>query len=155
MPRSQANAAVPSNDDADEDSNYTDFSGESTLRGADVYARIYAVIAQIPFGKIATYGQIARIEGHATARMVGRSLATVPDHVNIPWQRVLNHAGKLSERSGGGGTSKQRELLQSEGVVFNAHGRTRLAQFGWSGPDPAWLEMHDFMPAAPPVPLDD
>jgi methylated-DNA-protein-cysteine methyltransferase-like protein len=129
----------------------TDSENVSELRTAGAYDRIYAVIEQIPPGHIATYGQIARIEGHSTARMVGYALATVPDHISVPWQRVLNAAGKLSERSGGGGTSRQRELLQAEGVVFSASGRTSLARFGWAGPAPDWLDLHGFMATAAPV----
>ena len=124
-------------------------SAGSSLRTAGVYDRIYALIERIPPGRVATYGQIARIEGHCTARMVGYALSTTPDGLNLPWQRVLNSAGRLSERRGGG-TDRQRELLSAEGVVFNARGRLDFEQFGWAGPDVAWMDRHGFNPAAPP-----
>jgi len=120
-----------------------------------VYERIYAVVAQVPVGKVATYGQIARIEGHCGPRIVGYALRTAPDHIEIPWQRVVNRAGKLSDRKGGGGTQRQMDLLRSEGVVFNLAGRIDFSRFGWHGPDPDWLQKHGFQPVSSPVPFAD
>ena len=121
------------------------------LSTAGVYDRIYALVGRIPVGRVATYGQIARIEGHCTPRMVGYALSTTPDQVDIPWQRVLNSAGKLSERRGGGGTAKQRELLRAEGVSFDSKERIDFARFGWEGPPSDWVEAHGFMHVAPPT----
>lgn len=125
--------------------------GPSTLRTADVYARIYAVVTQIPIGKVASYGQIARMEGHCGPRMVGYAMRIVPDHITVPWQRVVNSAGKLSQRSGGGGTHRQMQLLRDEGVVFSATGRVDFDRFGWLGPEPDWLLDNGFQPALPPA----
>lgn len=130
-----------------------DAGQRSDLATAGVYDRLYALIRLIPPGRVATYGHLARIEGNSTARMVGYALSTTPDGLDVPWQRVLNRAGKVSERAGGGGTSRQRELLQAEGIVFSPAGRIDLARFGWAGPDPAWMEQHGYHPAPPPVPL--
>lgn len=124
-----------------------------TLANAGVYDRVYALIGQIPAGHVTTYGHIARLEGHCTARMVGYALATTPDGIDIPWQRVLNGAGKVSERRGGGGTAGQKAMLQAEGVLFNASNRLDLSRYGWAGPDPDWIERHAFNPAPPPVAL--
>ena len=124
---------------------------EDGLRDAEPYERIYAIIECIPRGHVATYGQIAAIEGRATARMVGYALAALKGRDRpVPWQRVLNSAGQLSERKGGGGTSRQRRLLEEEGVLFDHRGRIDFDEAGWDGPDFEWLEQHDFQPARRP-----
>ena len=127
-------------------------SGDSELRNASAYERIYALVGQIPAGRVATYGQIAAIEGHCTARMVGYAMAGLPSGQDVPWQRVLNSRGTISERSGGGGTSEQRRLLQAEGVLFDAHGRVDFSRCAWPGPDWGWLEQHEYYPASMPGP---
>lgn len=114
------------------------------LRAAGVYERIYAIARQIPAGKVATYGQVAKIEGHATARMVGYAMAALKADSDVPWQRVINARGEISERSGGGGTSRQREHLDAEGVFFNARGRVDFSRAGWEGPPAPWCAMHGF-----------
>ena len=119
-----------------------DASGErGSLCGVSVYERIYAIICQIPFGRVATYGQIAGMEGHCTTRMVGYALAAL-NAEEVPWQRVINSAGRVSERSGGGGTLSQRLRLMEEGVQFSRGGRIDFETYGWSGPDWEWIRMH-------------
>lgn len=126
-------------------------SGEahSDLREASVYERIYAITRQIPAGRLASYGQIAAIEGRCTPRMVGYAMAAAAGH-EVPWQRVINSAGKVSERRHGGGTSRQRRLLEGEGVVFDSRGRVSFELYGWAGPDWEWLDVNGFYPAPPP-----
>ena len=122
-----------------------------SLRDAGRYPRIYAIIREIPFGRVATYGQIAAIEGSSTARMVGYALAALPgSDRDVPWQRVLNRTGTVSERRGGGGTSRQRRALEAEGVLFDAGGRIDFETVGWDGPDLDWIEAHGFHPAPRP-----
>jgi methylated-DNA-protein-cysteine methyltransferase-like protein len=80
--------------------------------------RIYAEVRKVPRGKVATYGQIA--------------MAAVPSSSAIPWHRVINAEGRVSMRSEGpGGTIIQQQLLEREGVAFDAGGRVSLARFGW------------------------
>jgi methylated-DNA-protein-cysteine methyltransferase related protein len=122
---------------------------DSSLRQASVYERIYAIARRIPSGRLASYGQIAAIEGHCTPRMVGYAMAAVGDRP-VPWQRVINSRGTVSERRHGGGTGRQRRLLESEGVVFDARGRVDFELFGWAGPDWEWLEENGFYPAPSP-----
>lgn len=122
---------------------------DTSLREAGVYERIYAIARRIPSGRLASYGQIAAIEGHCTARMVGYAMAAVGDRP-VPWQRVINSRGTVSERRHGGGTSRQRRLLESEGVVFDARGRVDFELFGWTGPEWEWLETNGFFPAPLP-----
>lgn len=105
----------------------------------------------IPRGRVATYGQVATIEGSATARMVGYALAALPgSDRSVPWQRVLNRAGTVSERSGGGGAARQRQALEAEGVPFDLKGRIDFDTAGWDGPDIDWMERHGFHPAPRP-----
>ena len=123
----------------------------NSLRDADRYGRIYAIVRMIPRGRVATYGQIAAIEGSSTARTVGYALAALSDSGRaVPWQRVVNRAGAVSERSGGGGTSAQRRALEAEGVLFDAAGRIDFDTAGWDGPGIDWLERHGFHPAPRP-----
>ena len=96
------------------------------------YDRIYEVIRQIPPGKVATYGQIAKIVGECTPRMVGYALAALKPGSDIPWQRVINSQGKISLRNDGSESIEQRLLLVSEGVYFNDKGIVDLEKFGWS-----------------------
>jgi methylated-DNA-protein-cysteine methyltransferase-like protein len=119
---------------------------ELSLRDASVYERIYAIAGQIPCGRLASYGQIAAIEGHCTPRMVGYAMAAVGTR-QVPWQRVINSRGTVSERRHGGGTSRQRRLLESEGVAFDGRGRVDFNLFGWAGPDWEWIDRNGFYAA--------
>jgi len=101
---------------------------------APMYEQIYAVVRQIPPGRVATYGQIAAIVGGCSARMVGYALAALPFGRDVPWQRVINRQGKISLRGGGIGSALQRQLLEAEGVQFDQAGRVDFEQVGWAGP---------------------
>ena len=125
--------------------------GHDSPGEAGRYRRIYAIVRQIPRGRVATYGQIAAIEGSSSARMVGYAMAALSgSDRTVPWQRVLNRTGTVSERSGGGGTSRQRRALEAEGVLFDAAGRIDFDTVGWDGPDLDWIERHGFHPAPRP-----
>jgi len=119
----------------------------SNLQLEPAYARIYAVVRQIPSGTVATYGQIAQIVGGCTARMVGYALAATPAGCEVPWQRVINAQGKISLRANSGENALQRQLLEEEGIHFDAQSRVNLKQYRWSGPDLAWLLENRFDPA--------
>ncbi len=108
-----------------------------------LYAGIYRLVAQIPPGQVATYGQIASMMQRCGARQVGYALAAMPDDVDIPWHRVINARGEISARSGGSGESEQKRRLLAEGVVFN-RGRVDFEACGWPGPDWRWLERHGY-----------
>jgi methylated-DNA-protein-cysteine methyltransferase-like protein len=107
-----------------------------------LYERIYTVVRCIPPGHVATYGQVAAVVGlETTAREVGEAMAALR-HTSVdppvPWQRVINAQGGVSTGP------RQQSLLEHEGVVFNAKGRTDLHRFGWRGPDPAWAAARGF-----------
>ncbi|MFC1529595.1 MGMT family protein [Gemmatimonadota bacterium] len=96
------------------------------------YQRIYAVITRIPEGRVATYGQIARLAGFGGhARMVGYALHALPSGSAVPWHRVINAQGKISLRSDGDFALIQRGLLEQEGIEFSGSGRISLDRFGW------------------------
>jgi methylated-DNA-protein-cysteine methyltransferase-like protein len=100
--------------------------------GSGTYARIYKVIARIPRGRVATYGQIASLAGlGGHARQVGYALSSLPDGSKVPWHRVINAKGEVSLRSERGYDSEQRRLLEAEGVGFDERGRVSLARFRW------------------------
>ena len=96
-----------------------------------IYARIYAVVRQIPPGKVATYGQIAAIVGGCTARMVGYAMAALPNGSDVPWQRVINRLGKISPHGAGFGSAMQHKLLENEGIHFDGQGRVDFEVVGW------------------------
>lgn len=98
-------------------------------------AGIYAVVERIPEGRVATYGQIARLAGlPRAARQVGRALAALPANTPVPWHRVVNARGRISPRGLDGSDDLQRILLEAEGIVFGPDGVINMRRFQW--PDP-------------------
>jgi len=99
------------------------------------FEQVYLVVKCIPAGRVATYGQIARILGQQrAARTVGWALRAAPEGSDIPWQRVINSKGAISTGRGDG-PPVQRLLLEEEGIVFDQAGRVDLAVYGWQGLD--------------------
>ncbi len=103
--------------------------------------QVWDLVRQVPRGKVATYGQIARLLPPPAGmdpkayqafgpRWVGGAMAACP--ADVPWQRVINSKGEISPRPG---AEKQRELLEEEGVAFDERGRVDLKAYGWAGPD--------------------
>jgi methylated-DNA-protein-cysteine methyltransferase-like protein len=93
------------------------------------YSRIYTVVRRIPSGRVASYGQVARVVGLGGARQVGYALHALPRGTTVPWHRVLNAGGRISLRDHHALT--QRLLLEREGVRFDTRGRVDLVKFGW------------------------
>ena len=96
-----------------------------------LYEKIYAVVRQVPRGRVTTYGAIAKIVGGCTARIVGYAMAATPDGSNVPWQRVINSQGKISPHGFGYGSTIQRQMLEEEGIVFDPVGKIDMKKFGW------------------------
>lgn len=102
------------------------------MAGSTAYQRIYAVVRRIPRGRVATYGQIARLAGLAgRARQVGYAMHALPAGSRVPWHRVINAMGRISRRRRFGAELTQRVLLEREGIRFGAAGRVSLERFGW------------------------
>lgn len=96
-----------------------------------MYQRIYQVVRRIPRGKVSTYGRVARLVGGCSARNVGYAMSSLPYGSDVPWQRVINAQGRISQRSGGDGASVQQQILEAEGVVFHKNGSVDLGRFCW------------------------
>ena len=103
------------------------------------YEQVWTLARQIPRGQVATYGQLAQmlppplgveIEAYKafSPRWVGSAMAACPD--DVPWQRVINSQGKISQRPG---AERQRQLLEEEGIEF-VKDKVDLKTVGWSGP---------------------
>lgn len=104
----------------------------SDEKSDSVFARIYSVVKKIPKGKVASYGQVARIAGNPKwARIVGYALHANPDPENIPCYRVVTKDGSLSTAFVFGGIQMQRHLLSSDGVGFDQDGNVDMPRFQW------------------------
>ena len=102
--------------------------------GAASYRRIYAVVRRIPRGRVASYGQVARLAGlPGHARQVGYAMYALTAGTKVPWHRVVNAAGAVSRRRVPGAELTQRMLLEREGVRFGPRGRIPLDRYGWNG----------------------
>ncbi len=97
----------------------------------ECFARVYALVHRIPEGRVATYGQVARWLGWPRgARTIGWALRALPPGSEIPWHRVVNAQGRISQRE----VEAQRERLEAEGVLFDESGRIDLDLYGWTDP---------------------
>jgi methylated-DNA-protein-cysteine methyltransferase-like protein len=91
------------------------------------FGQVYALVEQIPQGKVISYGRIARLLGRPrAAREVGWAMRTCPSH--LPWQRVVKADGTVT---GGEFACVRRAMLEAEGVSFLADGRVDMAACGW------------------------
>jgi methylated-DNA-protein-cysteine methyltransferase related protein len=106
-----------------------------------LYERIYEVVAQVPRGMVATYGDIAAIVGGGCdARTVGYALGDMPpERADLPWQRIVAKEGGISTRG-----LLQRQQLEGEEIEFDARDRVVMARFHWAGPSAEWAAEHGF-----------
>lgn len=96
--------------------------GKNT-RSLSFYGKVYNIVSIIPKGKVTTYGAIAETIGmKSSSRLVGQALRSMPEGMDIPAQRVINHAGLLSGAHQFGGYERMRWLLEEEGVTFKRDG---------------------------------
>ncbi|MBJ7221801.1 MULTISPECIES: MGMT family protein [unclassified Brenneria] len=92
--------------------------------------RVFQIVAAIPYGKIATYGDVALLAGSPRAsRQVGGVLKRLPEGSKLPWHRVINRKGEISLI--GADRQRQKSALRAEGVMFNRQGRIDLDKFRW------------------------
>ena len=95
----------------------------------DLVYEILSVVAEIPTGCVASYGQIARLIGREkNSRLVGAVLSEADRYGDYPCHRVVNHAGRTAPH-----WSEQQTLLEAEGVAFRANGTVDMARFLWRG----------------------
>lgn len=96
----------------------------------NTFEKIYEVVKNIPKGKVATYGQVALLAGNPRwARVVGYALHVNPEPGIIPCHRVVNREGKTAPGFAFGGEGVQRQLLESEGIIFETDGRIDLEKY--------------------------
>ena len=99
--------------------------------GKNSYEKIYDVVKSIPEGRVATYGQVARLAGNPKwSRVVGYALHVNPEPGVIPCHRVVNSKGEPSRAFAFGGENRQISLLESEGVEFT-DGHVDMGRFRW------------------------
>jgi methylated-DNA-protein-cysteine methyltransferase-like protein len=92
---------------------------------------IIKIIKSIPRGKVATYGQIARLAGYPNgARQVVRILHTCTEKYDLPWHRVINAKGEIA-LSIYNGADEQKARLETEGIVFSEEFKVDLKQYQW------------------------
>lgn len=85
---------------------------------------VVALIRAIPAGRVATYGQIARLAGNPqAARQVVRILHSMSQAERLPWHRVVNAKGKISQGI------EQQLALEAEGIVFQSDGKLVLSDY--------------------------
>src|SRR6184192_3567272 len=107
---------------------------EGTDRLPRFFVHVYRLVAQVPKGKVVTYGQVAALLGAPrAARAVGTALRQLPRPMSrtIPWQRVINASGGISFRGDVARVEEQRWLLENEGVEFNRQGKVNLKRYRW------------------------
>jgi methylated-DNA-protein-cysteine methyltransferase-like protein len=93
--------------------------------------RVRRVVREIPPGRVASYGQVAREAGLGRrARFVGRVMARLPAGSGVPWYRVLRAGGELAFAEGTEDYRRQRALLEAEGVEFSGR-KVHLGRYGW------------------------
>ncbi len=104
------------------------------MRSMNFFEKVYKVVAQIPKGKVATYGQIALAAGSPkAARQVGYALHVNPEPFVIPCHRVLNRFGGLAPAFAFGGQEVQAALLREEGVVVDEDFKVDLSIYQYQG----------------------
>ena len=101
---------------------------------SELYDQVYEMVHLVPVGKVATYGQIARMLNRPRiARQVGYALAALPEGSDVPWERIVNAKGEISSRSKAGYEDYQRILLEEEGVELTRLGKIDLKRFLFDG----------------------
>ena len=110
------------------------------MKTVPTFERVWRIVARIPRGRVATYGQVARMAGLVNgARTVGWALRALPVGCRVggrrvPWHRVINAQGTISLRGlDDGDASRQADALEREGIRLGPGGRIDLHRHLWSG----------------------
>ena len=94
------------------------------------FEQVYEIVKQIPYGMVMTYGDIAKILGNKRmSRQVGWALHVNPSPETIPCYRVVDRFGRVSKAFAFGGESRQRQLLEQEGIIFDQKGCVKSCFF--------------------------
>ncbi|SHK89191.1 methylated-DNA-protein-cysteine methyltransferase related protein [Anaerocolumna jejuensis DSM 15929] len=102
------------------------------MNQSNLYQKIYEIVADIPEGRVATYGQIAWMAGRPNApRVVGYAMSRVPFDLDLPCHRVVNKAGEMAPDHVFGSGQLQRSLLEKEGITFLENGCIDMKKCQW------------------------
>ena len=96
---------------------------------ADFRQRVEAIVAQIPKGRVMTYGQLAALCGNARAARIVGGIAHFGDP-ELPWQRVVNKSGGLASGYPGG-RSGHKQVLEGEGVAVGDDFKVDIGRLIW------------------------
>jgi methylated-DNA-protein-cysteine methyltransferase-like protein len=92
---------------------------------------LYITLAQVPPGKVLSYGQLAELAGLGrAARWVGRCLSQLPAGSSLPWHRIIAASGRLSLADGTPSGEEQRQRLREEGIRVH-NDRVDIRRYGW------------------------
>lgn len=101
------------------------------MPGSSLREIIYQIVASVPTGKVACYGQIAGLAGYPNhARYVGTTLRTLPSDSTLPWFRIINGKGEITFPVGSPSFERQAALLEAEGVRISGN-RVSLKKYKW------------------------
>lgn len=117
---------------------------------------VWQIVRLIPYGRVSSYGQIASMipappgydplrYNHVRARWVGTAMRLSVGS-GIPWHRVINSQGTISNLPFPGAREEQHHRLEAEGVQFDLEGRVDFKRFGWEGPPETWLQERGLLP---------
>ncbi len=109
-------------------------------RDRRLFPLIRDLVQQVPFGEVASYGQIAFVISAPTPRVVGFAMAGLPDDSPVPWHRIINATGRVARRKDGGESPEQLRRLTAEGIYPDKTGHIDFASHAWGGPSWQWLE---------------
>lgn len=100
----------------------------------NAFDEVYKVVRRIPRGRVATYGQVARLLPRRwSPALVGWALHALPPGTRVPWHRVVDGQGRLACRKVSADAAlRQRDLLEREGVRLDAEGRIDLERHQWA-----------------------
>ena len=98
--------------------------------------KIYALVREVPKGKVASYGMIASLLSGVGPRQVGSALAALKPGSRTPWHRIVQSSGGIADRVG---AQIQRDKLTREGIAFRKNGAVDIANHRWRGPSPVWI----------------
>lgn len=93
------------------------------------FDKIYDLVVKVPKGKVTTYGALSKLVG-VNPRAVGFALHANSDPKNVPCHRVINSKGKISSGYAFGGPGIQKQMLETEGVIFDNKEKVDLKTFG-------------------------
>ncbi|MCG2460664.1 MGMT family protein [Flavobacteriaceae bacterium F89] len=103
-----------------------------TNKNDNFFERVYEVVRRIPYGRVTSYGAIAKYLGTArSARMVGWAMNNTGDREEVPAHRVVNRKGILTGKHHFAGTSLMQQLLENEGIKVRDNQIVDFERYFW------------------------